>query len=215
MVTPQYDHIWDCCCDHGLLGASLLSKHAAPIVHFVDIIPKLIADLSDKLAHFYPNTETKWLTHCLDVATLPIEQYQGRHLIILAGVGGDLMTHFITSIHQRFRAQQIDFLLCPVHHQFTLRQRLIELKLSLKREALVEENKRFYEVLLVSTSGSGAEISPIGSEIWITDNPQQKIAARRYLDKRLKHYQRIQRCGDIDAQKIVNAYSSLPIYQPQ
>ncbi|HSC68256.1 MAG TPA: SAM-dependent methyltransferase, partial [Cellvibrio sp.] len=45
MVTANYDHIWDCCCDHGLLGAALLARKAAPHIHFVDIVPELMRKL--------------------------------------------------------------------------------------------------------------------------------------------------------------------------
>ncbi|QSA20815.1 SAM-dependent methyltransferase, partial [Vibrio furnissii] len=26
LVTQHYDHIWDCCCDHGFLGMTLLQR---------------------------------------------------------------------------------------------------------------------------------------------------------------------------------------------
>jgi len=49
MVTSQYEHIWDCCCDHGLLGYALLSRlNAMNIpcnIHFIDIVPPLMAEL--------------------------------------------------------------------------------------------------------------------------------------------------------------------------
>ncbi len=132
MVTSDYTHIWDCCCDHGLLGSALLSRLAAPNIHFVDIVPELTNKLENKLQRFYPDSPSKWKIHCLDVAALPIEQYEGRNLVIVAGVGGDLITQFVNAIHQSHSATNIDFLLCPVHHQFTLRQQLIQLDFSLK-----------------------------------------------------------------------------------
>ena len=27
MIDQRYSQIWDCCCDHGLLGMSLLQRH--------------------------------------------------------------------------------------------------------------------------------------------------------------------------------------------
>ncbi|MDX2422429.1 MAG: SAM-dependent methyltransferase, partial [Amphritea sp.] len=36
LVAPGYTHIWDCCCDHGLLGAALLARHSDAQIHFVD-----------------------------------------------------------------------------------------------------------------------------------------------------------------------------------
>lgn len=197
MVASQYNHIWDCCCDHGLLGSTLLSRQMTNIstnvpskVHFVDIVPELMIQLENKLQRFYINSS--WQTHCLDVASLPLEQYEGKHLVIIAGVGGDLMIKFIEEIYSKHKSLKIDFLLCPVHHQFSLRSKLIALDFSLKDEKLVEENNRFYEVLLVSSSSdSKSKISPVGDKIWLPETQNQTEIAKRYLTKTIAHYQRM------------------------
>ena len=75
MVVNRYDHIWDCCCDHGLLGAKLLENDRAATVHFVDVVPDLMRDVSNKLERFYPvknEGERRWQVHCIDVALLPL-----------------------------------------------------------------------------------------------------------------------------------------------
>jgi len=205
MVTSQYDHIWDCCCDHGLLGFSLLSSQASSNIHFVDIVPELMSELEQKLQRFCP--ESPWQTHCIDVANLPLTQCKGKQLIIIAGVGGDLMIQFIEAIIQQHKSVdahvnvELDFLLCPVHHQYALRQKLIELDFSLQDEVLVEENRRFYEILRVSSRKDAAsKISPVGEKIWQSlstklsaiQSPKQSNGADKYLEKTLKHYQRIE-----------------------
>lgn len=215
MVTSDYTHIWDCCCDHGFLGSALLSRHAAPHIHFVDIVPELMNELELKLQRFYPNSPSKWQIHCIDVVAIPIERYEGKNLVIIAGVGGDLTTHFVNAIHQAHSATNIDFLLCPVHHQFTLRQQLIQLDFSLKNEVLVEENQRFYEILLVSspanTDDKQSKISPVGDLIWQTNTPEQSKVTVNYLNKTLNHLQRMQRSQKADIQNIIDAYSSVTI----
>lgn len=214
MVTNDYTHIWDCCCDHGFLGAALLSRQAAEHVHFVDIVPELMAELDDKLQRFYANSLSTWQTHCLDVAKLPLAQYQGKHLVIIAGVGGDLMKGFISSICQKHPQLELDFLLCPVHHQFALRQHLISLDFSLQREILVEENKRFYEVLLVSSNknqgnSNSNKISAVGEDIWHATTPQQTEVVSAYLNKTLTHYQRIQQGQNHEVEHILKAYQAV------
>ncbi len=227
MVTsPKYVHIWDCCCDHGLLGFALLSRQAANNIHFVDIIPELMTELENKLQRFYPNdsrlVKTRWKTHCLDVEKLPLRQHKGKHLVIIAGVGGDLMIQFIEAIHQNYPNLDIDFLLCPVHHQFSVRKKLIELDFSLQDEVLIEENKRFYEILHVSsTRMMGSEISPIGDKMWLSqptqDTNKSAEITTQYLNKTLKHYQRIQQgfrhktTQNKDIQDIIDAYSAIAI----
>lgn len=215
MVTSDYTHIWDCCCDHGLLGSVLLSRLAAPYIHFVDIVPDLMNELENKLQRFYPNSPSKWKIHCLDVEALPIEQYEGKNLVIIAGVGGDLTTQFVNAIHQSHSATNVDFLLCPVHHLFTLRQQLIELDFSLKNEVLIEENQRFYEILLVSspanTDDKQSKISPVGDMIWQTNTAKQSRITTNYLSKTLEHYQRKQWNNNADIQHIIDAYRAVNI----
>jgi len=215
MVTSDYTHIWDCCCDHGLLGTALLSRLATPCIHFVDIVPELLDELENKLQRFYPNSHSNWQIHCLDVAALPIEQYEGKNLVIVAGVGGDLITQFVNAIHQSHSATNIDFLLCPVHHQFTLREQLIRLGFSLRNEVLVEENQRFYEILLVSSPTNTAKrqfkINPVGELIWQANTAEQSKVTVSYLEKKLNHLQRMQQSNKADIQHIIDAYRSVNI----
>ena len=220
MVATGYDHIWDCCCDHGLLGAALLERQAAQQIHFVDIVPDLMHELKTKLAHFYPESSestssVQWQVHCMDVSALPLQKHSRKHLVIIAGVGGDLMTELVSAIYQKNPAVDIDFLLCPVHHQFTLRQRLIELNFSLKTECLLEENHRFYEILFVSTAKDinlpNAPIAAVGNLIWKSETPEQSKIAAAYLKKTLEHYKRTQRSRKTDVQHIVDAYSAITL----
>ncbi len=225
-MTSQYDHIWDCCCDHGLLGYALLSRQAAANIHFVDIVPELMAEVENKLRRFCSNSNTssssRWQTHCLDVAKLPLDQYAGKHLVIIAGVGGDLMIKFIEAIYQNHSNLAVDFLLCPVHHQYPLRTKLIELDFSLKNEVLVQENRRFYEILLVSTSSEAdRKVSPVGNQIWqsLTSKNSEQTSKKQagiadnYLKKTLNHYQRMQQGSSPgkanNVQHIIDAYRAL------
>jgi tRNA (adenine22-N1)-methyltransferase len=216
MVTSQYSHIWDCCCDHGLLGCALLSRLDATDIrsniHFVDIIPELMAELEIKLYRFY--ADTTWETHCQDVAKLPLAQYDGKHLVIIAGIGGDLMIEFIKAIYHQHKNVNLDFLLCPVHHQFSLRNKLIELDFSLTDEVLVEDNQRFYEIILVSsTSKKSRKINPVGDKIWQSESKQQTEVVNKYLKNTLKHYQRMQqgfKQGNAkNVQHIIDAYHAV------
>ena len=199
MVEPHYAHIWDCCCDHGFLGASLLSNKTKATVHFVDIVPDLIDEIETKLKRFFSGSA--WEAHCLDVSLLPLQRYDGNHLVIIAGVGGDLTAKFVKSICKRNPELNIDFLLCPVHHQFSLRQKLIDLDLGLRDEALIKENNRFYEVILVSSDIKNNKIiTEIGNEIWHCES------AKEYLNKTLDHYKRVQQGQNNDVQYIIDAY---------
>lgn len=217
MVTTGYDHIWDCCCDHGLLGAALLSKQVAPFIHFVDIVPELMQQLENKLARFYPQesrtSNSQWQVHCIDVTALPLQQPNGKHLVIIAGVGGDLMSEFVKTIYLKNPTADIDFLLCPVHHQFALRQQLIQLDFNLRAEALIVENQRFYEILLISsnTNNAHSKINPVGELIWQANTPEQLKIVAGYLNKTLAHYKRMYLNSHSEVQHIINAYSAVTL----
>lgn len=235
LVTTNYDHIWDCCCDHGLLGAALLNKQPSSVIHFVDIVPELMSELHLKLKQFYPqessrsqplttlDNKIRWQTHCIDVNTLPLASYnstnQAKHLVIIAGVGGDLMCEFVSNICKTHARLDIDFLLCPVHHQYTLRQQLINLDFRLEQEVLVEENKRFYEVLLVKANLNAktdikANIKAVtltGNDFWQTASEQEYKTAKQYLAKTLQHYKRMQLGGRVDVTDVITAYEAVTV----
>lgn len=218
MVDSHYDHIWDCCCDHGLLGAALLSTQTAACIHFVDIVPELMHTLEQKLARFFPagikaTASPTWQVHCMDVAHLPLRENPGKHLIIIAGVGGDLMAELVATIRHQNPTIDIDFLLCPVHHQFTLRQQLIQLDFNLKAETLLVENRRFYEVIFVSSDKNNiCAINPVGNAIWQGDTEEKIKIATDYLAKTLGHYKRMQlQKNNPCVQQIIAAYSAVAI----
>jgi len=218
MAGSGYDHIWDCCCDHGLLGAALLARKAAPAIHFVDVVPEIMRQVENKLQRFYPQSsqsadDSQWRVHCLDAAALPLQAFSGKHLIIIAGIGGELMAELINAIDEQHAATDMDFLLCPMRHPFALRQQLIERNFSLKTEVLVKENRRFYEILWVSSrpppKTPEQKIHPAGSLLWQATNAEQQNIVADYLHKTLNHYKRIQLNYPSQAQPMIEAYSAV------
>ncbi|MCF2857098.1 tRNA (adenine(22)-N(1))-methyltransferase TrmK [Pseudoalteromonas sp. SMS1] len=211
LVSNDYAHIWDCCCDHGLLGANLLDKDLDAKIHFVDIVPHLIDALEAKLTQFYAHKQAQWQTYCQDVAALPLSQYSGKHLVIIAGVGGDLCSTFVQNMLRQNPNTPIDFILCPVHHLYTLRQTLHSQSLTLKNELLVNENKRSYELIHVSTDKTeGYSIHAVGERIWCYRNKQEYEIAKHYLNKTINHYLRISQ-GSANVTKTLAAYQNIQL----
>jgi len=211
-ITDEYDHIWDCCCDHGFLGNRLVSKHIANTIHFVDIVPMLISDIEVKLNDFHSAKPLSWKTHCIDVSDLPLDKYQGKHLVIISGVGGDLSSTFINNIFHDHRGLDVDFLLCPVNRHYGLRETLINLNFSLIHESLIEDKKRFYEILLVSSDSHHSNpINPVGDDIWKSQTKQQADLVNRYLNKTLSHYHNMQKSNSVDNDRILEAYQSIKL----
>jgi len=190
MVKNPYQVVWDCCCDHGLLGIKILADGLIKQVNFVDIVPELIDKLEHKLikyGHHLPS-ECQWQTICQNVAELRLIESSPNNtnqLVIISGVGGELMVNMLTELMERYAGKDIDFLLCPVHHTYKLRKALIELNFGLKQEQYLSENKRDYELMLVNQV-SDQSISSTGDLLW-----KQNNGSKQYLLKLISHYQRI------------------------
>lgn len=192
MVIKPYDAVWDCCCDHGLLGFKILADGLVKHVNFVDVVPEITQQLQQKLLtyeHHLP-CDVSWNVLCENVGELAIlfdqkTQAKDYHqLVIISGVGGELMIEMLENLMIRYAGVNIDFLLCPVQHTYKLRSTLITLNFKLIREQLVVENNRGYELLLVNQVGDRS-IDPTGSELW-----QPTLAHQDYLSKLITHYQR-------------------------
>lgn len=211
MITNQYEHIWDCCCDHGQLGINLLARQAASKIHFVDVVAPLMSELGAKLQRFFNiNPDHKnWQVYCLDVARLPLENIckNSKQLIIIAGVGGDLLVELINSIIKNHPEHNLEFLLCPVHHHYKVRTSLIKSGFGLIDETLIRENNRFYEILHVSQS-SDKIIFPVGSSMWDFSRKDDTD----YLTKTINHYQRMAQKPDEDILGILAQYQALLNY---
>lgn len=208
MVTDQYDQIWDCCCDHGFLGVALLQRSAAKKVHFVDVVPSLTESIQAQLECLPAAVlgGCDWQVHCMDVSTLTLPVSEGRQLVIIAGVGGDLTLQLAQAITRNHPNQDLDFMLCPVRQHYQLREGLAELGYGLLNERLLRENKRFYEVIHVSNR-SDRPISPIGDLMWDLSRPLDC----EYLSRTIAHYERSGRSGAQQAEQILARYRALQL----
>lgn len=192
-VTNNYDHIWDCCCDHGQLGIALLTSQPKSVIHFVDVVDELMLELENQLQKHASAIQSQWQVHCMDVAKLPLVKDK-KNLIIIAGVGGYLLIELVRSIQRRNQGIELEFILCPVLHNHMVRCELIEMGFGLLSETLVKENKRFYEVLHVSNQAA-KPLSVVGNEMWDLSDSEHT----EYLKKNISHYQRMEvnpRCID-------------------
>lgn len=208
MAAGHYDHIWDCCCDHGYLGQSLMHTSSSAHIHFVDIVPELIEALNSELSK--KNAGDQWSTHCQDAAFLPLNRYTGHHLIILAGIGGDLTGDIVTRLYKQFADLPVTFLLCPVYHEYKLRQQLRQMGFKRENEALIRDKGRFYEILKVQTPVFSARdlplLSEVGDKIWQCDHPADLDNAKAYLSLKLRHYRRMQYSSGFAIDPIIKAY---------
>lgn len=212
LVTHHYNHIWDCCCDHGFLGMSLLSRPVTAHLHFVDIVAPLMAQLQSRLERYLPaEAGYPWTTHCQHVGALPLSEYPGSHLVIIAGVGGDLMSDLVDEICRTHPDMAIEFLLCPVHHTYTLRQQLQRWGAQCISEHLIEENRRYYEILHIVVGAPSPRfplVSTVGEQIW-QPNTGAALIRQRYHARLLAHYARMQQSAPEKVGPILAAYQAI------
>jgi tRNA (adenine22-N1)-methyltransferase len=184
MLEQHYSIIWDCCCDHGLLGMSLLERKLAEKVVFVDILSPQMALLEQDLQGRFPRDKFNWQVICQDVKDLEVPQVAPQ-LFVIAGVGGNKTIQFIESLCAALPNVPFDLLICSVHGNYAVRNALAEHGFGLKREQIVLENNRFYEAIYVSQN-STQPIIATGLTMWDRVNPDH----HRYWQKTLAHYRK-------------------------
>ena len=140
-----YSCIWDCCCDHGYLGIKILSENLCEKLIFVDQLPHIIDQLAGKLAPFCTGKH-ELITANAGELRFDLQQ---RHLVILAGVGGERTVQIISEIEQKHAEAQIDYIFCPSTSQNALREYLVIQDFGMAFESIVCEKKRCYEVMFV------------------------------------------------------------------
>jgi len=188
-LPGRYDRVWDCCCDHGYLGLTLLQQVMPGTMCFVDQVPHITKKLG---CHLAETGFTNYEVFTEDAGKLEFSK-QERHLVIIAGVTGTNVIRILAAILENARftqnaARNIDVIVCPTRGAYDVRDYMRSKSLALIHESLVSEKKRQYEILYVSCSQENRArsiISEVGN-MWDYENPDH----RRYLDGRICHYQR-------------------------
>lgn len=172
-----YSRIWDCCCDHGYLGIKILSHNLCEKLIFVDQLPHIIEQLTVKIAPFCTG---KHELITADAGDLVFDSHN-RHLVILAGVGGECIIDIVEKIESKHPQVQIDYIFCPSSRHNVLRQYLSSQHMGLLSESIVCEKKRCYEIIYVQGKTEVASLPPVAlvNELWDTQN----IDHQQYLKK--------------------------------
>ena len=202
-VDCSYEHVWDCCCDHGYLGQAILAQHPDSQVHFLDVVESITAKLEKNLVASDFSNE-RWQVHCEDLQRFELPRTSTPQLLIIAGVGGDLTLDMIRALLKNNPDQAFDLLICPIRQLYKLRQGLSDLPIGLLAEQIVKEGKHFYELIHLSTSSKTA-IHPVGDRMWNLAEPDHQA----YRKQRIEHYQRMLGRDEVQASAIVSAYQAL------
>ncbi|MGX5172479.1 tRNA (adenine(22)-N(1))-methyltransferase TrmK [Aliikangiella sp. IMCC44653] len=193
LIPKSYTSIIDCCCDHGLLGIRLLQRNEPCQIIFNDRLQPILDNLKLRLLAEPLANQNQWEIWSGDASLIKIPA-TGKHLVVIAGVGGDKTIALIRAIFNNNLDSHFDLIICPVHHLYDVRKFLTQLPLGLVKEMIVEENKRFYEIIYLSASATKA-VSLTGSEQWDFSEESHP----RYLKQLINHYQR----QSLDPKKVV------------
>ena len=203
MVEPQYTTIWDCCCDHGLLGMSLLRDQCADEVIFVDVVEDILATLAARLERSFPQDQYRWQVHCKDINNIAVPAADSQ-LFIIAGVGPHQAIEIINSLSASAPETVFDLLICAVHGSYSVREALIEKGYGLKNEQIIFENNRFYEAIYASKN-TDKPIVNTGSQMWRWPDPSH----RDYWHRVVSHYRQKAKSDPLYFQPIIECYETL------
>ncbi len=207
-LQKRYDSVWDSCCDHGYLGVKILANQLCSKMHFVDHKPHIIDQLKRRIARYnIAEFEGCYQALAQDVGTLCFAQKQ-RHLVIIAGVGGEQTINMMSAINKQNSLTNIDFILCPTTTQFDLREYLSGENFYVNYESLVTEKGRDYELLYVTINSTSHKPITLTGAMWQPQNP----CHQRYLNKLIRHYHKQCLGGDISskvrAEEIAKRYQA-------
>ncbi len=186
-----YDEVWDLCCDHGRLGLHIKQRTPDKKIHLVDQVPSII----DKLKAQYPNADQWGLDILLsDAAQINLAKNK-KHLIIIAGLGGENLKAILCDILKQVERLsvpscsnniQVDFLLSPNSHTYELRAYMHSMNLSCLGEAFIHYKGRHYEHFYLRYSKETAltSVDEIGMSLWQDMDSHKKA----YLEKLCQHY---------------------------
>jgi tRNA (adenine22-N1)-methyltransferase len=179
--SNPYPIIWDCCCDHGYLGMKILNENLSEKLVFVDQVSHIIEQLKTRLVS-YSSSQYELVT--ADAGELSFNLQQ-RHLVIIAGVGGECTVDIISAIKGNHPDVQIDYIFCPSTSQKALREYLIAHKFGMEYENIACENQRYYEILFVKGGVAAGELPDVSriNKMWDENDPGHQ----QHLSKLARH----------------------------
>ncbi|MBD64715.1 MAG: hypothetical protein CME62_05885 [Halobacteriovoraceae bacterium] len=170
-TQKQYQHIYDLCCDHGLLGLLLHEAHPQAHIHFIDIKKHIINELEQKLDK--SKFDFNFTLKARDICGLDIFDHS---LVCLAGVGANLIIKFLEKSMNL--NQQFDLIICCNQHIHKLRKFLFDHQFKVYCEEVLLCQNQFYEIISLGPHAD-KEISLISSGISLCNNQHLEYVSQQ------------------------------------
>ncbi len=141
-INPGADLVWDLCCDHGILGKSLLDDGKE--VFFVDQVSHIINHLVDDLAA----STSKYTCIVSDAAEINIKN-KVSETVVIAGVGGFTCKNILEALITKYGYLKSEFVLSPQKNLPMIYEYLRVNQFNIISEDIFEDNKKLYHVLKI------------------------------------------------------------------
>jgi len=157
--------VWDVGCDHGHLGQSFLGRSEVTTVHLVDPSSDVIQSLHNNKHIDSYISNGKLFIHQAYGQEIKLKSQNNR--IFIAGMGGKEIISILQSLEKQSHLL-FNCLISPHKNILELREYLAASTYKLRREFLIMDAGRFYQVLDLNFSNANS-VSPYGDEIWKGD----------------------------------------------
>lgn len=184
-IAPgPYDYVWDLCCDHGFIGEQFLKSNNIPKeIIFIDRVQSIISSLENRLVTTDIPKGVR-LNFIAKSATEVNYEKTKKNLFIIAGIGGVLSIEILKQILKTQSNLLSSTFIVSAHENIPqLREYIQSTKLRLLDEKLIKDNGKYYEILVLSSSGS-KEVEICGNIMW--QNPQKYHLD--YITDKLKYF---------------------------
>lgn len=156
------EHIYDLCCDHGLIGRSLAQKALAAntlkSITFNDLVPAIV----NKLKHIDSDIPKELIFYQTSPAQDIIIEKQ-NNLIIIAGIGGKLMAEIVENLALKGIDKSTTIVVSPHNNYFYFRNRILNnTRLKFTNECFIHDKGQYYtyDVLKMSVDDNSSFLIP-------------------------------------------------------
>lgn len=184
------EFIYDIGCDHGLLGLRFLTNPNIKEIHLSDPNPYSIDIISKVLSTDIPKQPS---LHLLKERGENIKITSSNSLVFIAGMGGKTIIEILKAWSEENILSCHSLVLSPHRNQFELRDFLIKKNLYLVSESVIFEGNQFYEVIVVSKTQKGRDVSIYGIDLWKGEVgakylAHQKMFLAKHQDSRSRQF---------------------------
>jgi len=173
-AIKSFDHqsvsIWDIGCDHGDLGLSFIDSDWVEEINLVDPSIRVIEALKKKIEDAYITRASSKKVHIIKSLGQDLKLSPKKKTLFIAGMGGkeigEILTHLISQISIEDR-----IIISPHRKVLELRHLLMDMNFRLIHEEVIEEERQFYPLFVLSIDSKYDNVSMYGgAQFWGTPN---------------------------------------------